>query len=165
MLKERIQVIIQRIGLWYSIHLALAACIVVMLCFATVGLLFPVSVVSPDIFAGRYSNTTLQHEPTATKPANEFSEVFRSGFFKADAGPKDRPMADKTIERIRSQLKLRCIMELNGQPVAYINIQGIGLKRCSVGESVNDLFTVLDINKQSKSVAISIVKHKVILYL
>ena len=165
MLKQRVQGTIQRIGLWRSIHLALAVCIVGLLCFAAIELLIPVSVASPDVFAGRYSNGTLQPEPEAIEPANELSEVFRSGFFKADAGPKDRPMADKTIERIQSQLKLRCIMELNGQPVAYINIEGVGLKKCFVGDSVSDLFTVLDISKQNKSVAISIVKHKVTLYM
>lgn len=165
MLKQRIQEIIQRIGVWRSIHLALAGGIAVMLFFAIVELLVPVSIASPDLFAGRFSEAGFQTDADATEPAKELSEVFRSGFFKADAGPNDRPIADKTIERIRDQLKLRCIMELNGQPVAYINIQGVGLKKCFVGDSVSDLFTVIDIDKQNKSVAISIVKHKVTLYM
>jgi hypothetical protein len=72
-------------------------------------------------------------------------------------------MADKTIERIKSQLKLKCIMEIRGEPVAYINIKGASLKKCKVGDSVSDLFTVLNINKHS--VEISIVDHKVTLNL
>ena len=95
----------------------------------------------------------------------EVGKNMRQGLFKPENPQRDKPMADKTIERIRSQLKLQCIMDLNGEPVAYINIQGVGLRKCTIGENTNDLFTVLDINKQNKSVDISIVEHKVTLHL
>jgi hypothetical protein len=72
-------------------------------------------------------------------------------------------MADKTIERIKSQLKLQCVMEMSGEPVAYINIEGTGLKKCKTGDSINDLFTVLNVYKNS--VEISIIDHKVTLNL
>lgn len=91
--------------------------------------------------------------------------AYRPGLFKPATGLQDKPLANKTIERIKKQLKLQCVMEMNGQPVAYINIQGVGLKKCCVGENVNDLFTVLYINKQNKSVDILIVEHKITLHL
>ena len=89
------------------------------------------------------------------------TEIIRPGLFKSETPLSDKPMADKTVERIRSQLELRCIMELNGEPVAYVRIKGKGLKKCGIGETVLDLFTVLDIGE--KSILISIVGHKIIL--
>ncbi len=76
-----------------------------------------------------------------------------------------KPLADKTIERIKEQLSLQCILEINGQSVAYINIQGKELRKCCVGDNIKDLFKVLNINQQSKSVDISIIDHKVTLQL
>jgi len=93
----------------------------------------------------------------------ELSKIMRQGLFKSVTPLRDKPMADKTIERIKSQLKLQCIMEMNGEPVAYVNIKGTGLKKCKVGDSVSDLFTVLNINK--KSIEVTIVDHKVTLSL
>jgi hypothetical protein len=90
-------------------------------------------------------------------------KFIRSGLFKSEATLSDKPMADKTIERIRSQLKLQCIMELNGELVAYVSIKGVGLKKCKIGDSINDLFTVLNIN--NKSIEITIVGHREILSL
>jgi hypothetical protein len=89
------------------------------------------------------------------------TEIVRPGLFKSETPLSDKPMADKTIEKIRSQLKLQCIMDLHGEPVAYVRIKGEGMKRCKIGESVIDLFTVLDIHE--KSILISIVGHKTIL--
>lgn len=89
--------------------------------------------------------------------------VTRMRLFKSATPLRDKPMADKTIERIRSQLKLQCIMEMNGEPVAYVNIKGVGLKKCKVGDTVGDLFTVLNISK--KSIEITIVDHRVTLSL
>ncbi len=89
--------------------------------------------------------------------------VFRPGMFRSAAPLQDKPMADRTIERIRSQLSLQCVMEMNGRPVAYIHIKDAGLKCCVVGESVGDLFTVLQIRE--KSVDVSILEHRVTLSL
>ncbi len=69
-------------------------------------------------------------------------------------------MRDKTIAKIRSQLKLQCIMDLKGEPVAYIRIKGEGMKKYEIGD-VCDQFTVLDIGE--KNIAISIVGHKTVL--
>ena len=54
-------------------------------------------------------------------------------------------------------------MEMNGEPVAYVHIKGTGLKKCKVGDSVSDLFTVLNIDK--RSIEITIIDHKVTLSL
>ena len=88
----------------------------------------------------------------------EIARVMRSGFFKSETPHLGKPMADKTIETIKSQLKLQCIMDLNGEPVAYVKIKGEGLEQCRVGDSVDDLFTVLSIDK--KSIEISIIGHR-----
>ena len=91
------------------------------------------------------------------------ARMTRSGLFKLASSVNDKPMAGKTIDMIRSQLKLRCIMELNGEQVAYVHIKNEGLQKCKVGDSVKDLFTVLTIN--DKSIEIAILGHRQILSL
>jgi hypothetical protein len=99
-------------------------------------------------------------ESTGTR---EIMRVSRPGLFKSETSLNDKPMADKTIEMIRSQLKLQCIMDLNGERVAYVKIKDKGLKKCRIGDSVDDLFTVVNIDKES--IEITIVGHKQILKL
>jgi len=102
--------------------------------------------------------------PTATRPvARPSTFTPRPGLFKSVGAIQDKPMADKTVERIRSQLKLRCVMHIQGEAVAYVSIKNQGVKKCRVGESVADLFTVISI--QPKSIEISIVDHRVTLSL
>lgn len=101
-------------------------------------------------------------EPNVSDIASVASLV-HPGMFKPSTGVGDRPMADKTIERIKSRLTVQCIMEMNGKMVAYVKVKGEGLYKCMVGESVGDLFTVVDILK--RSVVIKIVGHKVTLSL
>ncbi len=171
MLKIQFDKIIKRFGLWRSVHVTLTAVLLILLCSAAVQMLTPV-------LAGNYSSVvavssdlsnanTLSHalKTQGNDRSDEMAGIFRAGLFKAATGLRDKPIADKTIERIKSQLKLQCIMEINGQPAAYINIKGSGLRKCSIGDSVNDIFTVLDINKQNKSVEISILEHKLTLKL
>ena len=70
---------------------------------------------------------------------------------------------DTTLERIRSQLKLKCILKLSGEFVAYVNIKGEGLKQCKVGDRINDTFTVTSIG--DKQIEVTIIGHTVILSL
>ncbi len=91
------------------------------------------------------------------------AKITRSGLFKLESSLNDKPMADRTIDMIRSQLKLRCIMELNGEPVAYVHIKNEGLQKCKVGDSVKDLFTVLNIG--DRSIEITILGHRQVLSL
>jgi hypothetical protein len=91
----------------------------------------------------------------------EDGETMRPGLFKSENPQHDKPMADKTIERIKSQLKLQCIMDLEGERVAYVKVKGEGMKRCRSGDTVSNLFTVLNINETS--VEITIVGHRELL--
>ena len=86
--------------------------------------------------------------------------IIKRGLFKPSR-EISKPMANKTIQKIKSLLKLQCIMEINSEKVAYIYIKGIGLKKCGVGDSVENLFTIININ--AKKVELSIVEHKVVL--
>lgn len=89
----------------------------------------------------------------------KIADVYRAGFFKSGGTVGSRPLADKTVERIKSKLRLQCVINMGGEMVAYIHIDGLGLKKCRVGDSVEDMFSVLDIAKGR--VEISIVGHKV----
>lgn len=85
----------------------------------------------------------------------------RTNLFKPATPLRDKPVADKTIEKIKSKLKLQCIMEINHEPTAYIQIDGAGLKQCRSGQTIHDLFTVLAIHQDR--VDVSIIDHKVTL--
>ena len=168
MWKHPIHTLIKRYGLWRLIHCFLAAAIVILILVIVLELTIsiqPISnlSVSPagvNIIAADNLSKTLR---PVTLNTQELIKVIRPNLFKASSSLSDRPMADKTIERIKSQLKLQCIMEMSGEPVAYINIEGTGLKKCKAGDSINDLFTVLNVYKNS--VEISIIDHKVTLNL
>jgi len=108
----------------------------------------------------QFSNISDLSQPNAVK-FTQLDRVLKPGLFKASSQFLDRPMAQKTIRNIKSKLKLQCIMKIGGVTVAYINIKGIGLKRCRVGDKVHDLFTLLEIRKSS--VVIMIIGHKVTL--
>ena len=95
--------------------------------------------------------------------AERVAGVFRRGFFKPATPIADKPMADGTIERICSQLKLQCVVELGGEATAYIYVKGAGLKKCQAGDSVGEMFTVLEV--KSGSVDLSVLEHKVTLSL
>lgn len=92
-------------------------------------------------------------------PSENEGITMRPGLFKAETQLGDKPIADKTVQTIISKLTLQCIMEMNGQPVGYVKIQGEGLKKCSVGDTIKDLFTVVSIGE--KSMVITIADHKV----
>ena len=168
MLKRQINRLVNRYGLWRLIHIALAAGIITLSGLFVLELVIPVRLNSntvdassnKDVVAPNHLSEILQPKPTSFK---ELTKIVRSGLFKAPAPLRDKPMVAKTIERIKSQLKLQCVMEMGGDLVAYINIKGTGLKKCKAGDSVYDLFRVLNINKNG--VEITIVDHKVTLSL
>jgi len=168
MLERQINRLAAHYGLWRLIHICLAAAIVTLSVVFVLELVVPVRSNSEavgnsadmDVTAGQYVSEILQ---SGAADFQELSKTIRPGLFKASTPLRDKPMAARTIERIKSQLELQCIMEIGGEPVAYINIKGTGLKKCGVGDSVGDLFTVLNINE--RSVEIKIVGHKVTLTL
>ncbi len=69
----------------------------------------------------------------------------RPGLFKSETQLSNKPMADKTIQTIMSRLTLQCIFRDGDEFIGYVKIQGEGLEKCSIGETVCDLFTVLNI--------------------
>jgi hypothetical protein len=168
MLKGQIKRLVNRYGLWPVVNTSLIVVITVQVCIFVLELVIPVRFSGEDFKASSNANVITSRdlsEVLQPEKSNfqELLKVFRPKLFEAATGLQDRPMADKTIERIKSQLKLQCIMEMNGAPVAYVSISGMGLKKCSVGDSIGDLFTVLNINKDS--IEVTIVDHKVTLHL
>jgi hypothetical protein len=160
--------LIYRYGLLGFIRRVLMAGIALLIIVIILELAIPLHVEQLDweFSAGNDIGTTSETPGLLMQENSDYSklnEVLKSGLFRAPTPLSDKPMTDKTIERIKSQLKLQCIMDINNELSAYINIQGLGLKKCRVGDTIHDLFTVLNINK--KSVEISIVNHKVTLYL
>lgn len=168
MLKKWINKLVKRYGLWRLVHVFLITVTTILVCILVMELVIPVRLGSDNIAASANTKLITERDLSDVLRSNktnpqDIAKVFRSDLFKAAAVLKDKPMADKTIERIKSQLKLQCIMEINGEQVAYVNINGIGLKRCCVGDMVNDLFTVLNINKNS--IDVTIVGHRTTLTL
>jgi hypothetical protein len=169
MIKKFTVTIIHRFGVRRAIQIALMSLFGILLTTAILQWFVPIHSVRTDNQINALSGSAISENITLLLDENKNKDreavVYRPGMFKPATGIQDKPIADKTIERIKDQLKLQCIMELNGQVIAYINIQGVGLKKCRMGESVNDLFTVMNINKESKCVEISIVGHKITLHL
>ncbi|UCE04593.1 MAG: hypothetical protein JSW07_13305 [bacterium] len=167
MLKKKIKNLMKRCNTFRIVQIIFAAGIIVLAIVIVLELAIPVQldnalINNSNINAIANHNFTKILQPEY-RDFKEFVKIMRSGLFKSEAILSDKPMADKTIERIRSQLKLQCIMELNGEPVAYVSIKGVGLKKCKVGDSISDFFTVLNINE--KSIEITIVGHRAILSL
>lgn len=168
MLKNHLNKLINRYGLWRLVHATLAAGIVAFFSVSVLAVLIPVHAnseiikISPEMPLIN-NNDLFEILRPKSLDTQQYSKFIRSGLFKALKPLRDKPMADKTIERIKSQLMLKCIIEIHGELVAYINVKGASLKKCKIGDSVSDLFTVLNINKHS--VEISIIDHKVTLNL
>lgn len=165
MLKEQINRLVKRYGPWELIRGCLIGGLLILICVFVLELAIPVRLNSVEPIEA-YSSMNLTDSNNffdILQPKDANLEHIRAGLFKASTPLRDKPMADKTIERIKSQLKLQCIMEMNGEPTAYINIDGVGLKKCNLGDSINDLFTVVNINKTT--VEITVVDHKITLSL
>jgi hypothetical protein len=168
MLKTRIRELVARRGPRQITRVLIATGIVLLIGALVLQLAIPVRMdLRADVGA-----TGAEPGASAPLPPGEeadspgpraIADFLRHGLFKSATPVRDKPMADKTIERIRSQLKLQCIMRIKGEPVAYVSVKNMGLKKCRAGESVADLFTVLNIQKES--IEISIIDHRVTLSL
>ena len=169
MIKKYFEIMVNRFGIWRTVQATLLSFSAILLITAASQLFFPVHSGQTDVQAENTSEITPNENISVlldeNKDKTKEAIICRPGMFRPATGFQDKPLANRTIERIKDQLKLQCVMEMNGQSVAYINIKGVGLKKCCVGDNVNDLFTVLDINKPNKSVDISIVEHRVTLHL
>jgi hypothetical protein len=168
MLKTWINKIVSYYGIWRLAHILLATSIFVFIGIIILAVITPIQLNSNavnvstnvNLAANNYLSEVLQSKSLDMK---QLVEAFRPNLFRASTSPRDKPMAEETIEKIKSKLKLQCIVEISGEPVAYVNIQGTGLKKCKIGDSISDLFTILNIYQNS--VEISIIGHKVVLAL
>ena len=166
MLKSYLLRLVQKYGPWRVIHILLAGITTLLLLTTISFLLVPVQTniaeldvaVNTDI--ANFNSMTEPSSKEETNTSNLLSKM-RGGMFKSASNMRARTMADKTVEKIKSQLKLQCVMKMNGQQIAYINIKNSGMKKCEIGDTVDDLFTVMDIQK--KIVDITILGHKVTL--
>lgn len=165
--KKKINRLLNKCDVWRLVQIALVGGIIALTSTLVLELVIPLRLNNDTVNTSAINTIASTNLSKIVQPNltgfQEVTKIIRSGLFKSETPLRDKPMADKTIERIRSQLKLQCIMELNGEPVAYVSIKGIGLKKCKVGDSVNDLFTVLNINE--KSIEITVVGHRQILSL
>ena len=157
-----------RSGLWRLIHATGITTVTILAVIFVLELAVPVQIdtqtVSPSASPSVASIVPNADDVVSLQPAfSELTTMTRSDLFKPATVLADKPMAEKTVERIKSQLKLQCIMRIKGKTVAYISIKGTGLKRCRIGERIEDLFTVVDIG--DKTVEATIVGHKVTLSL
>jgi hypothetical protein len=155
--------LISRYGPWRLAQcglITLAAGLVVVL---VLELVIPVRLNTNPVAVGPDTGTrgVSEIQQPTLRDFQELTKVFRRGLFKAATPLGDRPLADRTIEKIRSKLTLKSILTIEGEPVAYIHVKGAKLRPCKVGDSVGELFTVLNIAK--RSVEVSIVGHKVTL--
>jgi hypothetical protein len=81
--------------------------------------------------------------------------VGRRRLFKPAIPLPARRMAGKTVAKVRDMIRLNAIMDRNGQRVAYIRIQDIGLQPFKVGDSLDELFAVTRIDPESVEVEIA----------
>ena len=167
MIKD-LQISIVKWSIWKRVQFILAGCIFILLVAIAVQIIIAVNMHNQEKFVMENSGFAMLKEgnglQTVISQTGSISNKdfgYRSGLFKPSDGVRDRPIADKTIERITSQLKLQCIMEINGEMTAYISIEGLGLKKCCIGEKVGDIFTVVKIDKKNKCADVSIIGHKV----
>jgi len=168
MLKKIWRALVRRYGAWRMLHVALGSAIAGLATVLLLEAALPIRTEAPAGATGADVELAaaaglLDGRQSPEKAAARIARVLRPGLFKSAAPLGDKPMADKTIEKILSQLKLQCIVQIDGQPTAYINVENGGLKKCRVGETVADLFTVVNVNK--KSVELTIIGHPVTLSL
>jgi hypothetical protein len=162
MFKRMLDACLRRYGGWRLVQAGL--CLAVLVLAVLIGVEAALPVRANDGPAAAEVNApegALPELPAPEKATERVTKALRPGLFKSAAPLADKPMADKTIEKIVSQLKLRCIVPINGQPVAYINVENMGMKRCRTGDTVANLFTVVRIHE--KSVELTVVGHPVTL--
>ena len=165
MIKNYLSNLMEKYGSWRITNIILSVITGTLLVVVLLNLLLPLK--ASAITLNVIDNPTISHADLAAKVSKDSHAVdqlinsMRTGLFKSASTVSDNPMADKTIERIRSELKLQCVMDMNGQRVAYIKIKSVGLRKCVVGETVEDMFTVIDIN--DKRVDLKIIGHNIVL--
>jgi len=99
------------------------------------------------------------HSRPADDAANAIDKwlnaVGRRRLFKPSIPLPARRMAGQTVDKVRSMIRLNAIMVKDGERVAYIRIQNLGLRPFRVGDEVEDLFAVTRIDQNSVEVEIA----------
>ena len=83
----------------------------------------------------------------------------RPNLFKPTTRLRTRT-GDATVERILSMLKFRCVMTIQGEPTAFVKVKDQGTRKCQAGNTVFDLFTVLEVNPEQNNMTIEIAGKK-----
>jgi hypothetical protein len=166
MLKEAMNRLLERYGYLRLVQVAVTAAFIVLTSMFLLALVIPVGSDSdqtdlfPDPNLGGRKGVPVEFSEQ-TPDVGELAKVVRGGLFKAESQLADRPLADRTIRSILSSLTLVYVMEMGGEPVAYIDMKPDGVRQCKVGENVKDRFKVVNIDVEARSVEITIVGHKV----
>ena len=168
MVTRTLHALVRRYGIWMMLQAALGAGLLVLALILVLELARPIrasgepagTIATGELLS---ADQLLERLSARETVSNRIAAAMRPGLFKSATPLRDKPMADKTIEKILSQLKLQCVLPINGELVAYVNVERSGLKKCRVGDSVEDLFTVIGIGQ--RSIEITIVDHPVTLSL
>ena len=168
MFTRSLHVLVRRYSIWLMVQAALGAGLLILTVVLVLELARPIRVSGEPagtVATGELlsADQLLERLSARETVSNRIAAAMRAGLFKSATPLRDKPMADKTIEKILSQLKLQCVLPINGELVAYVNVEKSGLKKCRVGDSVEDLFTVIHIGQ--RSIEITIVDHPVTLSL
>ena len=122
MVKKSIDILIQRYGLWRTIHIILG------LSAGVVGLMFAMEMVLPVhmqnldsvLLSDANASLSTMAPATANKSDNaELLNAIRPGLFKAATSLQDQPMADKTIEKDKVATQTP-VCYANGRPAGSI---------------------------------------------
>ncbi len=165
MLKQILNRILKKYGRWRLTQAALVASAACLLAAITLTLALPVRLGAGRIDLATTVNPTPEPDISAImKPdVPEFREVaklMRMGLFKPEIMSRRVDGFDNTLKTIMSQLKLKAVIKIKGVPTAYIDVRGKGVIRCTVGMSAPNLFTVLGINNDNKSVELEVIGHR-----
>jgi hypothetical protein len=86
------------------------------------------------------------HAPTttaATLPVQSWQRIAASRhLFQPSAKLPTRRQTARSVEQVRSRLKLRGVLAIAGKPVAYVEVKGLGLKQFSEGDQTDDFKVV-----------------------
>ena len=156
--------ILQRYTTWRSVHVLLVGCIIVPALTAAFAFAWPVRNTiritngSPETTPVDGSN--FEEWLHSQGLSNHASPVpIRSGLFKSASRLRRAP-EDKTVERIKSQLKLRSLMSLYDAPIAFVLVEGKGMRPCRIGGTITDGVEVLDIDLEQNRMDIEITGKK-----
>ena len=166
MMTKALRRLLQLYGPWRLVQVILMA-LIVCLGVGLVMVLVTPTTADPQVelaVQGRSrSGANRGHLSAVAQPANDANELvieIRPGLFRSVAPLRDKPRADKNVEQVLSQLKLQMVLEVRGKPVAYIHVKNEGLKICQIGDSVDDLFQVVNIDIASQMIEIQIADQK-----